>query len=134
MTSAGVNAIESELFTHRFTHLVEEMGVMLQRTALSTNVKERMDFSCALLDVDGELVANAPHIPVHLGAMGLCVRSVVSKYPLGPGDMIVTNHPHRMALPAIYPDSVPQTAGGLWRSGVHASFQAPRFLWSHRHG
>ncbi len=93
MTSPGVNAIELELFTHRFTHLVEEMGVLLQRTALSTNVKERMDFSCALLDVDGELVANAPHIPVHLGAMGLCVRSVISRYPVGPGDMIVTNHP-----------------------------------------
>ena len=93
MTGLGVKAIELELFTHRFTHLVEEMGVLLQRTALSTNVKERMDFSCALLDGDGELVANAPHIPVHLGAMGLCVRSIISRYPIGPGDMIVTNHP-----------------------------------------
>lgn len=87
------DAIALELFTYRFTNLVEEMGFLLQRTALSTNVKERMDFSCALLDSDGELIANAPHIPVHLGAMGLCVRTVVAHCPLDPGDMVVTNHP-----------------------------------------
>src|SRR5688572_17098888 len=69
------------------------MGEMLRRTALSTNVKERLDFSCALLDADGELVVNAPHIPVHLGAMGLCVRSVRDAIPMAPGDVIVTNHP-----------------------------------------
>ena len=52
------------------------MGTLLQRCAISVNVKERLDFSCALLDANGELVANAPHIPVHLGAMGMCVRSI----------------------------------------------------------
>lgn len=85
--------VEEELFTHRFQNLVSEMGLQLQRTAVSTNVKERRDFSCALLDQNGELVANAPHIPVHLGALGHCVRAVTGQLPLAPGDMIVTNHP-----------------------------------------
>ncbi|HSI83019.1 MAG TPA: hydantoinase B/oxoprolinase family protein [Candidatus Methylacidiphilales bacterium] len=85
--------LQRELFTQRFLRLVEETGLLLQRTALSTNVKERLDFSCALLDSNGELVANAPHIPVHLGALGLCVRRVAAALPMGPGDVAVTNHP-----------------------------------------
>lgn len=85
--------VELELFTCRFLALVEEMGVLLQRCAISVNVKERLDFSCALFDVDGELVANAPHIPVHLGAMGICVRRICETLELSPGDVVVTNHP-----------------------------------------
>lgn len=69
------------------------MGEMLRRTAVSTNVKERLDFSCAILDADGELVVNAPHIPVHLGAMGLCVRKLRQELKIAPGDVAVTNHP-----------------------------------------
>jgi 5-oxoprolinase (ATP-hydrolysing) len=87
------SAVRTELFISRFRALVGEMGEMLRRTALSTNVKERLDFSCALLDADGELVVNAPHIPVHLGAMGLCVRGVRDAVAMRPGDVIVTNHP-----------------------------------------
>jgi 5-oxoprolinase (ATP-hydrolysing) len=86
-------AVELELFTHRFEVLAAQMGDMLQRTALSVNVKERYDFSCALLDADGRLVVNAPHIPVHLGALGLCVRRVAAALDLAPGDVAVTNHP-----------------------------------------
>ncbi|HYH78579.1 MAG TPA: hydantoinase B/oxoprolinase family protein, partial [Longimicrobium sp.] len=86
-------AVRLELFVNRFRALVGEMGEMLRRTALSTNVKERLDFSCALLDAEGELVVNAPHIPVHLGALGLCVRSVAAALPMRPGDVVVTNHP-----------------------------------------
>jgi len=86
-------AVETELFRHRFAHLVEEMGELLRRTALSTNVKERLDFSCALLSPDAELVMNAPHIPVHLGALGVCARRVLAMLPLGPGDVAVLNHP-----------------------------------------
>ena len=82
-----------ELFTQRFHALVREMGEQLERTSVSTNVKERLDFSCALLDPTGELVVNAPHIPVHLGALGECVRSVWSALALGPEDVVVTNHP-----------------------------------------
>ncbi len=82
-----------ELFRHRFDNLVREMGTMLQRSAVSTNVKERADFSCALLDGEGELITSAPHIPVHLGALGLCVRMVRKVIVMKPGDTIVTNHP-----------------------------------------
>ncbi len=90
-TAPGV--IELELFTNRFLSVVEEMGSLLERTAFSTNVKERRDFSCALLDDKGYLVSNAPHIPVHLGALGVCVRSVCQDFDLRPGDVVVTNHP-----------------------------------------
>jgi 5-oxoprolinase (ATP-hydrolysing) len=81
------------LFTHRFQALAEDMGALLERTAFSVNVKERLDFSCALLDKDGYLIANAPHIPVHLGSLGVCLREVLKEFSLGPGDVIVTNHP-----------------------------------------
>lgn len=86
-------AVEAELFRCRFSGLVEEMGALLQRTAISTNVKERLDFSCALLDAGGRLVMNAPHIPVHLGALGECVRRVAEVLPPEPGDLFVTNDP-----------------------------------------
>ncbi len=98
-TSEGRSAaVELELFTHRFGAIAAEMGEMLRRIALSTNVRDRLDYSCGLLDAAGSLVVNAPHIPVHLGALGLCVRSVESVFaaaghPLGPGDVAITNHP-----------------------------------------
>lgn len=83
-----------ELFSSRFLCLAEEMGTQLERTALSTNVRERFDFSCALLDGKGYLVANAPHIPVHLGAMGVFTRSLMKEFPpLSKGDILVSNHP-----------------------------------------
>lgn len=85
--------INLSLFTHRFQAIAEDMGALLERTAFSVNVKERLDFSCALMDPEGYLIANAPHIPVHLGSLGVCIRSVLASYPLGPGDVIVTNHP-----------------------------------------
>jgi 5-oxoprolinase (ATP-hydrolysing) len=86
-------SVERELFRHRFDHLVREMGAMLQRSAISTNVKERADFSCALLDGAGELVTSAPHIPVHLGALGICVRTVRELVAMEAGDTVITNHP-----------------------------------------
>ncbi|MBU6300851.1 MAG: hydantoinase B/oxoprolinase family protein [Verrucomicrobia bacterium] len=86
-------AVTSELFRHRFEAIVNEMGAMLERTATSTNIRERLDFSCALLDRNGNLVVNAPHIPVHLGALGLCVREVMAVLDLQPGDIAITNHP-----------------------------------------
>ncbi len=91
--SGRPQAVELELMSHRFSSIAREMGEMLQRTAVSTNIKEREDFSCTLLDPAGRLVVNAPHIPVHLGAMGLCVRELVVHRPLEPGDVVVTNHP-----------------------------------------
>lgn len=84
---------ELELFTNRFTAIAQEMGALLQRTSFSVNIKERLDFSCALLDRNGYLVVNAPHIPVHLGSMGVCVREVGKVISMKEGDVIVTNHP-----------------------------------------
>ena len=92
-TIQHAQTIDLELFINRFTNIAEAMGVMLQRTSLSVNVKERLDFSCALLDAEGYLIANAPHIPVHLGSLGVCVRTVLQHFKLEKGDTIVTNHP-----------------------------------------
>ncbi len=97
-TAAGVHrarphAVELELMSRRFAGIAGEMGEMLRRTAISTNIKERQDYSCTLLDDRARLVVNAPHIPVHLGAMGLCVRSLVERQPIAEGDVIITNHP-----------------------------------------
>ncbi len=91
--AARSRAVDEELHVQRFMALVEEMGEQLRRTSISVNIRERLDFSCALLDPSGRLVANAPHIPVHLGALGLCVRRVAETLELGPGDVAVTNHP-----------------------------------------
>lgn len=85
--------VQLELFTNRFMSVATEMGSLLQRTAFSVNIKERLDFSCAILDKQGYLVVNAPHIPVHLGALGLCMREVLKQYSLQEGDILVTNHP-----------------------------------------
>lgn len=84
---------ELELFANRFMAIAENMGALLQRTSLSVNIKERLDFSCALLDADGGLVANAPHIPVHLGGLGVCVQTLLQHNTFEEGDTIVTNHP-----------------------------------------
>ncbi len=67
-----------ELFNHRFMQVAEQMGAVLQATAVSVNIRERLDFSCALFDADGALIANAPHMPVHLGSMGASVRAVIA--------------------------------------------------------
>ncbi|HUI25048.1 MAG TPA: hydantoinase/oxoprolinase family protein, partial [Candidatus Kryptonia bacterium] len=90
------DAITLELFNNRFTAIAEQMGVTLQRASLSTNVKERLDFSCAIFTAAGDLVVNAPHIPVHLGAMSDCVKQLIESIPnLRPGDVLVTNDPYR---------------------------------------
>ncbi len=91
--SSQSEEVALQLFTNRFKAIADEMGVQLQRTAFSVNVKERLDFSCALLDADGELLVNAQHIPVHLGSMGICGRLVRKAISIGPGDVVITNHP-----------------------------------------
>lgn len=92
-TAEAPEAAALELFSNRFTAIANEMGALLQRTAFSVNVKERLDFSCALLDAEGYLVVNAPHVPVHLGSLGVCVREVCKVLPMQKGDVVVTNHP-----------------------------------------
>ena len=85
-----------EVFNNLFMSIAEQMGVTLENTAYSVNIKERLDFSCALFDPDGRLVANAPHIPIHLGSMGQSVRTVLeeNRGALMPGDVYVVNAPY----------------------------------------
>jgi 5-oxoprolinase (ATP-hydrolysing) len=83
-----------ELFNRRFMGVAEAMGAALERTAHSVNIKERLDFSCALFDAGGGLVANAPHMPVHLGSMGASVRAVRARHAtMAPGDAFALNNP-----------------------------------------
>jgi 5-oxoprolinase (ATP-hydrolysing) len=94
-TAAGVDPIRLTIFGHRFMSVAEQMGRTLQKTAVSTNIKERLDFSCALFSPDGGLVANAPHVPVHLGSMQFAVRFQHERWKgqLKNGDVLVANHP-----------------------------------------
>ncbi len=87
------DAATAELFRCRFQGMVDSMGELLRRTSVSTNVKERLDYSCALLDASGHLLVNAPHIPVHLGALGECVRRTTALIPPAHGDLLITNDP-----------------------------------------
>src|SRR5690606_27331414 len=83
-----------EVFNHLFMHVAEEMGIVLEHTAHSVNIKERLDFSCAIFTATGDLIANAPHIPVHLGSMSDSVRSILAAQPLTPGDAYCLNTPY----------------------------------------
>ncbi|MCH2124510.1 MAG: hydantoinase B/oxoprolinase family protein [Pirellulaceae bacterium] len=85
-----------EIFNNHFAAIAEQMGITLRNTASSVNVKERLDFSCAVFTSEGDLVANAPHIPVHLGAMSQTVKCILEDNPtMKPGDVFVTNDPYR---------------------------------------
>mgnify|MGYP002788523954 CR=1 FL=1 len=91
----AVDPVRLELFNQRFMNLAEQMGLALQNTAHSVNIKERLDFSCALFDGEGALIANAPHMPVHLGSMGESIRTVIARNPgLVPGDVVALNDPY----------------------------------------
>jgi 5-oxoprolinase (ATP-hydrolysing) len=94
-TSSDIDPIRLSIFGHRFMSIAEQMGRTLQKTSVSTNIKERLDFSCALFSPDGGLVANAPHVPVHLGSMQFAVRYQHQKWlgNLKDGDVLVANHP-----------------------------------------
>ena len=87
--------IKLELYKNILTSVSEEMGVTLQRTAFSPNIKERLDFSCAVFDASGQMVAQAAHIPVHLGSMPLSVLAAIEHTEMAPGDMVVLNDPYR---------------------------------------
>lgn len=87
--------IEFEIFKNMFVSVAEEMGVTLCRTGFSPNIKERLDYSCALYDANGETIAQGDHLPVHLGAMPLSVRAAIDHVRMKPGDMVVLNDPFR---------------------------------------
>ncbi|WP_457640030.1 hydantoinase B/oxoprolinase family protein [Persephonella sp.] len=90
-----IDPIMLEVFKNRFSAVAEEMGTLLQKTAFSSNIKERKDFSCAVFDSSGRLVAQAAHIPVHLGSMPMSVESAIKSLPFEEGDMVVLNDPYR---------------------------------------
>ncbi|HEX6446139.1 MAG TPA: hydantoinase B/oxoprolinase family protein, partial [Streptosporangiales bacterium] len=94
--STDVDPVLLEIFNNLFMSIAEQMGVRLEATAQSVNIKERLDFSCAIFDPDGNLIANAPHIPVHLGSMGAAVKEVVRRNEgrLKRGDVFAVNDPY----------------------------------------
>jgi len=133
--SAKVDPVMLEIFANLFMAIAEEMGVALQNTASSVNIKERLDFSCAIFDREGALIANAPHIPVHLGSMGDSIRTIIDARGdardgrgMKPGDAYVLNAPYRggthlpditVVMP-VFLDADPSPAWYVAARGHHA--------------
>ena len=92
---AGDNPVELEIFKNLFHSIAEEMGAALRRTAFSPNIKERRDYSCAVFDSAGEVIAMGDHMPVHLGSMPMSVRAAIETFPLNPDDIVMLNDPFR---------------------------------------
>jgi 5-oxoprolinase (ATP-hydrolysing) len=124
--------VRLELYNHRFSAIAEQMGMRLQQSSRSVNIRERLDFSCALFDGDGRLVANAPHIPVHLGSMGESVAALLAsifrgeRAPLAPGDAVASNDPygggtHLPDITVISPVFAPQAAAAPVPAGAGGS-------------
>ena len=124
VSEAAPDPIRLELFANRFMAIAEEMGEALKTTAWSVNIKERLDFSCALFDAEGHLIANAPHMPVHLGSMGDSVRTVMDKWAgsargIHAGDTFVLNNPfaggtHLPDVTVVTPVFVDGSAPSFW--------------------
>jgi len=90
-----VDPVQLEIFNNLFMNIAEQMGLVLENTAASVNIKERLDFSCAVFDPTGDLIANAPHMPVHLGSMDESIKSIIHDNPvMSPGDVYVMNAPY----------------------------------------
>ncbi|MBP7065985.1 hydantoinase B/oxoprolinase family protein [Ferrovibrio sp.] len=91
-----VDPVMLEIFNNLFMSIAEQMGSVLEKTAYSVNIKERLDFSCAIFDLDGELIANAPHMPVHLGSMSESIKTIINRRAatVRPGDVFMLNAPY----------------------------------------
>ncbi len=130
-----VDPVMLEVFNNLFMNIAEQMGLQLQNTAYSVNIKERLDFSCALFDAEGNLIANAPHMPVHLGSMSESIKTVITRNQgaMRPGDVYVLNDPYHggthlpdvtvvtpvFEAPGPHPNPLPEGEGGM---------QEPRIL------
>jgi 5-oxoprolinase (ATP-hydrolysing) len=122
-----------EVFNNLFMNIAEQMGLRLQNTAYSVNIKERLDFSCALFDSQGQLIANAPHMPVHLGSMSESIRTVIERNPaMQPGDVYVLNDPYHggthlpdvtVVTPVYLEEPAPGVSGATAQGGVPAAPQ-----------
>ncbi len=118
----GADPVMLEIFNNLFMSVAEQMGVRLQGTAHSVNIKERLDFSCAIFDAAGHLIANAPHMPVHLGSMGESIKMVISRNPgaIKPGDVFMLNDPYHggthlpdiTVVSPVFGDDGPDIGGG----------------------
>ena len=92
---ADADPVMLEVFNNLYMSIAEQMGAVLENTAASVTIKERLDFSCAVFDAAGDLIANAPHMPVHLGSMGASVKAIVAQNPgMAPGDVFALNAPY----------------------------------------
>ncbi len=130
--AAGTDAdpILLEVFNNLFMNIAEQMGLQLQNTAHSVNIKERLDFSCALFDAQGQLIANAPHMPVHLGSMGESIKTVIreNQGQMHPGDVFVLNDPYHggthlpdiTVITPVYLDASAQALFYVGSRGHHA--------------
>ncbi|HIE99325.1 MAG TPA: hydantoinase [Fuerstia sp.] len=145
MAASTPDPVLLEVFNNQFVSIAEQMGQTLRRTSTSTNVRERLDFSCALFDADGQLVVNAPHVPVHLGAMEETVRVIIGNHSdMQRGDVFVTNDPYRggshlpdvtVVTPVFVGDTDPggQLAGvSAGRTQHDSSFERPAFFVANR--
>ena len=130
-----VDPVLLEVFNNLFMNIAEQMGLQLQNTAYSVNIKERLDFSCALFDAEGNLIANAPHMPVHLGSMGESIKTVIEHNAgrMRPGDVYVLNDPYHggthlpdvTVITPVFLDGAP--VEGAPASGDPASARRPLF-------
>uniref|UniRef100_A0A8C4NR60 5-oxoprolinase, ATP-hydrolysing n=1 Tax=Dicentrarchus labrax TaxID=13489 RepID=A0A8C4NR60_DICLA len=119
-----LNTVQLSIFSHRFMSIAEQMGRVLQRTSISTNIKERLDFSCAVFGPDGGLVSNAPHIPVHLGAMQETVQYQVFRKGVSCPVFFVASRGHHADIGGITPGSMPPHSTSLQQEGaVFTSFK-----------
>jgi len=119
-----MDAIELSLFSSRIEAVCDEMGAVLRRTAFSPNIKDRLDFSCAVFDAEGQLCAQAAHIPVHLGSMAYAMRDIVGNLEWAEGDMVVVNDPflggtHLPDVTVIAPLFVEQQLQGFVANRAH---------------
>src|SRR5437868_2697638 len=89
-----INPVQLEIFKSLFHAIAEEMGATLKRTAFSPNIKERRDYSCAVFNAAGEMIAQGDHMPVHLGSMPLSVKAAIASQSIRPGDMVILNDPY----------------------------------------
>jgi len=130
-----VDPVMLEVFNNLFMNIAEQMGLRLQNTAYSVNIKERLDFSCALFDAQGQLIANAPHMPVHLGSMSESIRTVIARNPaMQPGDVYVLNDPYHggthlpdvtVVTPVYLEPPAPGVSGTPARGGAPAASERP---------
>src|SRR5690242_5812282 len=118
-----VDPVKLEIFKSLYSSVAEEMGVSLRRSAFSPNIKERRDYSCAVFNADGVLIAQGDHMPVHLGSMPMSVRAALEMVQLAPGDIVVLNDPY--AGGTHLPDVT--MVAGVWspESGVESQGAKP---------